>query len=72
MNQVAIQGSNQPMIKWLMIKQQIKDLNGCPKPSSQPRDAARREECLQLDEKSLTTFLLLNGRAKGSGAVHLK
>ncbi len=32
----------------------------CPKPSSQPRDAARREECSQLDEESLTTFLLLN------------
>ncbi len=28
----------------------------CPKPSDQPRDAARREECLDLDEKSLTTF----------------
>ncbi len=28
----------------------------CPKPSDQPRDAARREECSDLDEKSLTTF----------------
>jgi hypothetical protein len=32
----------------------------CPKPSDQPRDAARREECLDLDEKSLTTFCLLS------------
>jgi hypothetical protein len=36
----------------------------CPKPSSQPRDAARREECSQLDEKSLTTFLLFLGGQK--------
>jgi hypothetical protein len=28
----------------------------CPKPSDQPRDPARREECSDLDEKSLTTF----------------
>jgi hypothetical protein len=28
----------------------------CPKPSDQPRDAARQEECSDLDEKSLTTF----------------
>jgi hypothetical protein len=28
----------------------------CPKPSDQPRDAARREECSDLEEKSLTTF----------------
>ncbi len=28
----------------------------CPKPSDQPRDAARWEECSDLDEKSLTTF----------------
>ena len=28
MNQVANQGANQPMIQWLMIKQQIKDWNG--------------------------------------------
>ena len=54
------------------VKCWINSLTPCPKPSSQPRDAARREECSQLDEKSLTTFLLLNGRAKGSGAVHLK
>jgi len=31
----------------------------CCRPSDQPRDAARREECLDLDEKSLTTFMLL-------------
>ena len=28
----------------------------CCKPSDQPRDAAQREECSDLDEKSLTTF----------------
>ena len=28
----------------------------CCKPSDQPRDTARREECSDLDEKSLTTF----------------
>ena len=32
----------------------------CPKPSDQPRDAARREECSDLDEKSLTTFCSLS------------
>jgi hypothetical protein len=37
----------------------------CPKPSDQPRDAARREECSKLDEKSLTTFCRCDGRAKG-------
>ena len=31
----------------------------CSKPFDQPRDAARREECLDLDEKSLTTFMEL-------------
>ena len=42
-------------------KPDFEDLaTACPKPSSQPRDAARREECSQLDEKSLTTFLLLS------------
>ena len=37
----------------------------CPKPSDQPRDAARREECSDLDEKSLTTFCRCEGKAKG-------
>jgi hypothetical protein len=31
----------------------------CSKPFDQPRDAARREECSDLDEKSLTTFMSL-------------
>ena len=31
----------------------------CCKPSDQPRDAARREECSDLDEKSLTAFVSL-------------
>ena len=31
----------------------------CCKPSDQPRDAVQREECSDLDEKSLTTFVLL-------------
>jgi hypothetical protein len=44
---------------------------GCPKPSDQPRDAARREECSDLDEKSLTTFCRLDERAKGSDGDHL-
>ena len=30
------------------------------------------KECSDLDEQSLTTFLLLNGWAKGSDGVHLK
>ncbi len=33
-------------------------LSICPKPPIQPRDAARREECSQLDEKSLTALPL--------------
>jgi len=37
----------------------------CCKPSAQPRDAARREECSSLDEKSFTTFCRCDGRAKG-------
>ena len=37
----------------------------CPKPSDQPRDAARREECSDLDEKSLTTFVVETGGQKG-------
>ncbi len=47
------------------------ELAMCPKPPIQPRDAARRGECSQLDEKSLTTFSLLNGRAKGSDGDNL-
>ncbi len=31
-------------------------ISACPRPSDQPRDAARREECSDLDEKSLPTF----------------
>ena len=33
--------------------------DGCSKPFNQPRDAAQREECSDLDEKSLTTFVSL-------------
>ena len=36
----------------------------CPKPSDQPRDAARREECSDLEEKSLTTFVVETGGQK--------
>ncbi len=43
----------------------------CCKPSDQPRDAARREECSDLDEKSLTTFCCWDERAKGSDWDHL-
>ncbi len=35
------------------------DEEKCCKPSDQPSDAARREECSGLDEKSLTTFVSL-------------
>ncbi len=43
----------------------------CPKPSDQPRDAARREECSQLDEESLTTFLFLNEEGERSDGDRL-
>jgi len=42
----------------------------CCKPSDQPRDAARREECSDLDKKSLTTFCRYDGRAKGIAREH--
>ncbi len=47
------------------------DLSRCPKPSVQPRDAARWEECSQLDEKSLTTFLSLNEEVERSDGDRL-
>jgi len=37
----------------------------CCKPSDQPRNAARWEECSDLDEKSLTTFCRCEWRVKG-------
>ncbi len=37
-------------------KQPEKYVPSCLRPSDQPRDAARQEECSDLDEKSLTTF----------------
>jgi len=40
-------------------------IHWCCKPSDQPRDAARREECSSLDEMSFTTFCRCDGRAKG-------
>jgi len=43
----------------------ILDVPRCCMPSDQPRDAARREECSDPDEKSLTTFCRCDGRAKG-------
>ncbi len=43
----------------------------CPKPSVQPRDAARQEECSQLDEESLTTFLSLNEEGERSDGDRL-
>jgi hypothetical protein len=42
----------------------------CCKPSDQPRDTARWEECSGLDEKSLTTFCRCDGRAKGIAREH--
>jgi len=44
--------------------------SNCCKPSDQPRDAARREECSDRDEKSLTTFCRCDGRAKGIAREH--
>jgi len=38
--------------------------------SDQPRDTARWEECLDLDEKSLTTFCRYDGRVKGIAREH--
>ena len=37
----------------------------CCKPSDQPRDAARREECSDLDEKSLILFVVVMRERKG-------
>ena len=37
----------------------------CHRPPDQPRDAARREECSDLDEKSFNYFCRCDGRAKG-------
>ena len=48
------------LIKDPITAEVIHLMGTCPKPSDQPRDAARREECSDLDEKSLTTFSLLN------------
>jgi hypothetical protein len=45
--------------------------DACPRPSDQPRDAARWEECSDLDEKSLTTFCCWDERAKGNAGEHL-
>ena len=45
-------------------------LNTCCKPSDQSRDAARREECSDLDEKSLTTFVVVMGGRKGFAREH--
>jgi hypothetical protein len=61
----------QDQVPSLIKKMKMRGFVGCPKPPIQPRDAARREECSQLDEKSLTTFSLLNGRAKGSDVDRL-
>jgi len=40
-------------------------IKNCCKPSDQPRDAARREECSDRDEKSLNTFVVVMGGRKG-------
>ncbi len=39
--------------------------NAFCKPSDQPRDAAQREECSDLGEKSLTTFVVVMRGRKG-------
>jgi len=38
---------------------------GSDRPPDQPRDAAQREECSDLDEKSFNYFCRCDGRAKG-------
>ncbi len=48
----------------LFLQKHYCSLRKCPKPSDQPRDAARREECSDLDEKSLTTFCMLSEEGK--------
>ena len=38
------------------INNKVRIIKGCLRPPDQSRDAARREECSDPDEKSLTTF----------------
>ncbi len=52
------------MLPWLKSQSQIPLLHCC-KPSDQPRDAARQEECSDLDEKSVTTFVVETRGRKG-------
>jgi hypothetical protein len=54
----------------LVEKLALTSVVNCCKPSVQPRDAAQREECSDLDEKSLTTFCHCDGRAKGIAKEH--
>jgi len=57
--------------EFVTMKHGIETLRGlCCKPSDQPRDAAQREECSGLDEKSLTTFCRCDERAKGIAREH--
>ena len=42
----------------------------CHRPSDQPRDAARWEECSDLDEKSLNYFCVVVGGQKGFAREH--
>ncbi len=66
--------SMNPLMRYLQLQRAPKKLpvsSQCPKPPDQPRDAARREECSDLEEKSLTTFCRWDGRVKGSDGDHL-
>ncbi len=57
---------------WLgAVLYKLGKLRYCPNPSDQPRDAARREECSDLDEKSLTTFCSLSEEGKRSDGDRL-
>ena len=42
----------------------------CRKPSDQPRDAARREECSNRMKRVLTTFVVVMGGRKGFAREH--
>ena len=41
------------------------EMQHCRKPSDQPRDAARREECSNRMKRVFSTFYRCDGRAKG-------
>jgi len=61
-----------PAEEWLHRTQDVSPehlINWC-RPPDQPRDPARREECSDLDEKSLTNFGVIVGGRKGFAREH--